>query len=379
MERPRLRGLRPQPHLLGWPVMNNSFRPGNPWPDNSGIHINAHGGGILHHDGIFYWYGEHKVAGDAGNRADVGISVYTSTNLYDWSDCGIALSVTDDSTSDIARGCIIERPKVLYCPQTSAFVMWFHLELKGNGYSSARSGVAIASAPLGPFRFVTSFRPNAGYWPANVAAELKIPLSSEEQSQLQDMRLPGCPVPNYPQDLIFRRDFTGGQMARDMTLFHDEDGNAYLIYASEENGTLHIAGLTADFLGTRGPYHRIFPGTFREAPALFKYRGKYYLITSGCTGWSPNAAQAAVADSIFGPWKILGNPCVGTEANVTFNGQSTHVFRVPNCPDTFIFMADRWHPVDAILGLYIWLPLEFEGERPLIRWRDQWDLESLLT
>jgi hypothetical protein len=37
---------------------------------------------------------------------------------------------------------------------------------------------------------------------------------------------------------------------------------------------------------------------------MFKYKGKYYLITSGCTGWIPNEAMIASADSILGKWKI---------------------------------------------------------------------------
>jgi hypothetical protein len=37
-------------------------------------------------------------------------------------------------------------------------------------------------------------------------------------------------------------------------------------------------------------------------------------------------------------------------------------------------MLDRWRPKDAIDGRYVWLPIEFQGRRPIIRWRDQWDL-----
>ena len=35
------------------------IRPGEIWPDDQGAHINAHGGGVLYHDGKYYWYGEH--------------------------------------------------------------------------------------------------------------------------------------------------------------------------------------------------------------------------------------------------------------------------------------------------------------------------------
>ena len=114
-------------------------------------------------------------------------------------------------------------------------------------------------------------------------------------------------------------------MARDMTLYVDDDGKAWHIYASEENGTLQISQLSDDYLRPAGRYFRALPGGFNEAPAVFKHEGKYYLITSGCTGWAPNAARLAVADSITGPWKAVGNPCRGEKAEITFDGQSTYV------------------------------------------------------
>lgn len=33
---------------------------GEVWLDTSGNPINAHGGGILYHNGMYYWYGEYK-------------------------------------------------------------------------------------------------------------------------------------------------------------------------------------------------------------------------------------------------------------------------------------------------------------------------------
>src|ERR1700733_7998761 len=108
----------------------NSFRPGELWPDKHGVLINAHGGGILVHDGISFWFGEHKIAGEAGNAAQVGVHVYSSADLYNWRDEGIALAVSDDPQSPVKRGCILERPKVIFNPRTKKFVMWFHLEPK---------------------------------------------------------------------------------------------------------------------------------------------------------------------------------------------------------------------------------------------------------
>jgi hypothetical protein len=36
----------------------------------------------------------------------------------------------------------------------------------------------------------------------------------------------------FPCDKLFLRDFNGGQMARDMNLFVDDDGPAYHVFAS---------------------------------------------------------------------------------------------------------------------------------------------------
>jgi hypothetical protein len=352
------------------------FTPGELWPDNRGVPINAHGAGFLHHDGIYYWFGEHKIEGNAGNQAHVGVHVYSSRDLYNWKDEGICLPVSDDTHSEIARGCILERPKVIHCARTGRFVMWFHLEPDGLDYSGSRSGVAVADRAAGPYEFIGSMRPNAGVWPVNVPDEDRRPLDREERERLSALHLTGGPVSFYPKDKIFRRDFEGGQMARDMTLFVDDDGSAYHVYASEENGTLHISQLTDDYLRPSGHYIRIFPGRFHEAPALVKRRGRYFLFTSDCTGWAPNPARVSAADSIWGPWEELGNPCLGPGSSVahTFESQGAFILPVAGRDDAYIFVADRWRPENAIDGRYIWLPIEFQHDAPTIRWRDRWDL-----
>jgi len=193
---------------------------------------------------------------------------------------------------------------------------------------------------------------------------------------LEGMDVAGGPRPWYPKQLLFRRDFVGGQMARDMTLFVDDDGSAYHIYASEGNGTLHISKLADDYLSPAGKYIRVLPGRFNEAPAMLKWRGRYFLFTSDCTGWAPNPARLLVADSIFGEWEELGNPCIGSGEQVTntFNSQSTFILPVQGGAGAFIFMADRWNPLDAIAGRYVWLPVEFKHDVPTVSWHEQWDL-----
>ena len=349
-----------------------SFKPGEIWPDNNGAHINAHGGGILIHNKKYYWFGEHKTEGKAGNRANVGVHVYSSKNLTDWKDEGIALKVIeDDENHDIAKGCVLERPKVIYNKSTKKFVMWFHLELKDQGYKAARTGLAVADKVTGPYTFVKSLRPNAGRWPVNFSDEQK---KAEFDERIDRWSEEGRKA--VFNGMFVKRDFEGGQMSRDMTLFVDDDEKAYHIAASEENATLHIPEMTEDYLDFTGKYVRVFPDESNEAPAIFKKDGKYFMFASGCTGWAPNPGRSAVSDNIMGPWTNLGNPFKGTEEEmkVSFRSQSTYVIPVLGKTDAFIYMGDRWSPENAIDGRYIWLPVEFDNGIPVMKWHDRWDL-----
>ncbi len=350
------------------------FMPGELWPDNNGIHINAHGGGILFDTGRYYWFDEHKTGGTEGNLADTGVHCYSSDDLYNWTDEGIALTVEPVGWGSlIENGCILERPKVIYNEKTKKYVMWFHLEPKGGGYTGALSGVAVSDRITGPYTFLKANRANAGHWPLNATARhTSGPILSEGK------QYGGSSLPAHPDSLnILGRDMPGGQMARDMTLFVDDDEKAYHIYSSEENSTLHIALLTDDYTEHAGVYTRNFIGRFMEAPAMFKRGEKYYLMMSGCTGWAPNQARSAVADSILGEWTELGDPCIGDTKETTFDSQSTYILPVHGKKDRFIYMGDRWRPENAIDGRYIWLPVEFEDDRFTIRWREKWTLDDL--
>jgi beta-glucanase (GH16 family) len=346
-----------------------SFTPGLPWFDTDGQIINAHGGGILFHNGTYYWFGEHK--GATSNAAFVGVTCYSSVDLYTWKNEGVALPVSDDDSSPIVRGCTIERPKVIYNAVTGKFVMYFHLELKGKGYSAAQRAVAVSDKPTGPYELVGNGRVNAGHWPLNMSQQQ---INSDvEASDFDKWWTPQWRVA-IKDGLFVRRDFEGGQMARDMALFVDDDGKAYHIYSSEDNLTLHIAELTGDYLGYTGKYVRVEPGGHNEAPAIFKRDGCYFMITSGCTGWDPNAARLLSSDNIMGEWTLHSNPCRGQGAELTFNSQSTFIVPVAGKKGAFIFMADRWQPKNPIDGRYVWLPVLFENNRPELKWFDKWDL-----
>lgn len=314
------------------------MRQGGRWTDTDGNFINAHGGGMLWHEGVYYWYGECK--GDKTYRTPGvewecyrteagGVTCYSSRDLRNWKFEGVALSPdTVDTASDIHPSMVIERPKVIYNDNTRKFVMWMHID--NADYSAARSGVAVSDSPVGPFVYLGSVRPD-------------------------------------------------GSESRDMTLFKDDDGTAYHIYSSEGNSTLHVSRLTDDYLSHSGSYTRCLPGRFREAPALFKHNGLYYMVTSGCSGWSPNEAEYAVASDVQGPWTAVSNPCKGVDADKTFYGQSTFVLPVDNGGGkiSFVMMFDRWNKTNLIDSRYIWLPVTLDDGALAINWNDIVELPEI--
>ncbi|MEG1935452.1 MAG: glycoside hydrolase family 43 protein, partial [Rikenellaceae bacterium] len=293
---------------------------------------------------------EHKVQGDEGNRAQVGVGCYSSEDLYTWKNEGIALAVVENDTlNPISKGCILERPKVVFNKKTGKYVMWFHLEILGQGYKAANYGVAVADKITGPYSFVTNGRSCPGILPIN------------------------APEKNDTLTYIWR-DLEGGQMARDQTIFVDDDNKAYHIFSSEENATTHIAELSDDYLSHTGKYKRLFLNRSMEAPAICKRNGKYYFIGSGCTGWAPNKARMAYSTDLFGQWTELENPCKGEGSDKTFGAQSTYIIKVADKPDTYIFCADIWRPKDARDGRYLWLPMKWNGDQIEIEYQKEWSL-----
>jgi hypothetical protein len=310
--------------------MKKSFTPGKIWQDTDGVPIQAHGGGILYYHGIYYWFGENrngatKRGSAVGFNTDaIGVSCYASTDLYNWENKGLVLSsVGEPSEHDLHTSKIIERPKVIYNERTQKFVMFVHIDTQD--YEYARVGIAISDNVIGPYEFLGNITP-------------------------------------HHSD------------SRDLTVFKDEDGKAYLFHSSEWNATMYVGELRSDYCQTTDTFTKNFKRGYREAPAVFKRDRKYYLITSGCTGWTPNKAQYAVAEHILGTWKVMGNPCVGPDANKTFYAQSAFVFPVAGKLDAYIAMFDRWNKRELGASRYLWLPVRFKDNHLQIEWFDEWDL-----
>lgn len=82
--------------------------------------------------------------------------------------------------------------------------MWMHLEFRKGptakstdiadilnekpDYSTARAGVAVADKITGPYKYIGSFRPNAGKYPLNCAEELKAYKAELEKTPIGDRK-----------------------------------------------------------------------------------------------------------------------------------------------------------------------------------------------
>ncbi|MFI2563820.1 family 43 glycosylhydrolase [Paenarthrobacter sp. NPDC018779] len=371
----------------------NSFRPGQDWRDNNGNLIQAHGGQVVtskDSEGktIYYLYGEDRTN---GYHSSPGVHGYSSYDLYNWKDEGVvlkAMSSADQFTSDpyfqnlysgysteqknavyrdlgtVPSGDrlppILERPKVIYNKATNKWVMWVHADGPTDQYNvqyaKANAGVAISDSPFGPFRYIDSYRLHkaASGDPTNFA-------------------------PNNPG------------MARDMNLFVDDDGTGYIIYSSEENKTMFISKLNADYTNLSASpdtavegvdFRRAFVNVSRESPAIFKYQGRYFIITSGTTGWSPNPSEYGTSTSILGEWTQLPNPFSSDVAWNSNNSQPSSVIPVDAANGKFIYMGDRWNGgSDQALATapMVWLPIQMgEGGKTIsILSPSEWKLEDL--
>lgn len=356
---------------------------GAPMYDTNGNQIQAHGGQIQQFtvDGEtkWYWIGEDKTY---DYRPVGGIHVYSSTDLYNWDDEGVVLQTMEDPDQfetdeyfknlygreteeqkaaifeDLDRNnTVMERPKMLYNDKTGKYVIWFHCDGRTANsdadYGKAKAGVAVSDSPTGPFKFLGSYK-----------------LNYDEESG------------NYGYD-----GWDGRGSVRDMNLFKDDDGTAYIIYSSEGNETTYISKLNEDYTYLSADpdkavygedYTRNFVKWSREAPAPFKYKDKYYIINSGCTGWSPNQAKYFVADNIMGPYTEKGDPCTDWGSGTTYDTQSTCVIPVDPENGKYIYMGDHWNSGDLSESRYVWLPIEFlpDDKIAIGRYSD-WTLDEL--
>lgn len=298
------------------------------WKDAEGNPIHAHGGGFLQVDDSYYWFGECRQDGKK-------VSCYRSKDLQQWELRGNVLTIDSefkpiyyrtDSELDpyqvrnagYGSGAVIERPKVLYNALTRKYVMWMHWE-NGKNYHDARCAVATCDSVDGDYIYHGSFNPI-------------------------------------------------GQMSRDCTLFQDDDGTAYFVSAARDNADLILYRLSDDYLSIDEQVRTLWPGQYREAPAIMKRGSYYFMITSACTGWLPNQGMYAYSTSLTGKWSPLfklGGP-------TTYDTQPTFILPIRGKEHTtYLYVGDRWDPTHYSQSSYVFLPLLFPTENSMtLEWSD---------
>ncbi|MGY1496852.1 RICIN domain-containing protein [Streptomyces sp. QTS52] len=271
--------------------------------DTTGAVAHAHGGGVIKVGSYYYWFGENRNA----DNTFKAVSVYRSTDLKTWEFRRNVLTQASDPELAVAN---IERPKVVFNSTTGKYVLWMHKE-NGTDYTQSRAAVAVSDSVDGDYAWRGSFRPPSG------------------------------------------------TTSRDMTLFKDDDGTAYQITSAAGNADLQIWKLTADYTGYDSLAANPWPGTYREAPALFKRNGVYFMLTSANSGWKPNQQKYATATSIVGPWTAMTD--IGDATG--YGSQTTFVLPVQGTSGTsYLYLGDRWG--NSMGGTvsdsqYVWLPLTF--------------------
>jgi hypothetical protein len=308
--------------LLGFTVsragaQSVKFEPGAIWPDNRGQHIQAHGGGILKWGDTYYWFGEERARGlDRGFRY---VSCYSSTNLAHWTFRRDVVKLADPE--ELGRNWVLERPKVFFNAKTKQFVMYAHIDGKGQ-YRFASVAVLTSDTVDGDYKYLKSFRPL-------------------------------------------------GRESRDIGQFVDDDTTAYLIFEDRPNG-FHIARLSDDYLTVEKDVCLI--REHLEGGAIVHYQGLYYAIGSALTGWRPNPNKYATATSLAGPWSEFKD--IAPPETNTYGSQSTLMLKVVGAKaTTVIFMGDIWKPDTQWDSRYLWMPLEIGNGKLRLPAPKPWTLD----
>ena len=282
-----------------------TIRPGAVWLDNRHEIIQAHGAGIVKVAGAYYWFGEDHT-GESTDQLFLNIKCYSSKDLVHWT--FLSNSLTRQESGDLGPDRVVERPKVIYNEPTRTFVMYAHID--DRRYKEAKVGVATCDRVDGEYTYRGSFQPL-------------------------------------------------GKQSRDLTLFKDDDGAAYLVFEDRESG-VRIAKLAPDYLSVEREA-ALIPRTY-ESPAMVKAGGVYFLLGSHLTGWDPNANEYTTADSPAGPWAEF-RPVAPPETK-TYHSQTAFILPVAGSRETsYVYLGDRWNGKDLKDSRYVWMPLRIDARQ----------------
>ena len=342
--------------------MDQVIRTGEVMRDTDGKRIETHGGYIYIDGDTFYWYGENKDRTFGKDKTwTYGIRCYSSKDFLNWKDEGFLIEPSEDKKNVMFYERRIDRPHIIRT-KAGKYVCW----LKYNDTSS--------------FAIFT-------------ADEFKGPYTCVNEKYM-----------------------AYGKKCGDFDFAYDDNGDIYLFVETDHvdliSAKVNDEGTCCEGLPTYH-YKGIKPPFTREGVTCFKRNGNYYLLTSSMSGYIPNPSEVAVADHIQGPYKILGDPHIDEPGVSSYNSQISCIFRYPG-KDLYVSIADRWVPefvvdeevhekltraiasnyypaykaslkdklwlgttplmgkANTSIADYVVLPVEFDGDKPVIPWRDEW-------
>jgi len=248
---------------------------------------------------------------------------YSSKDMLHWTYRGVALKAPGTNRVD-----------VVYNESTRKYVMF----LKTGPTDGADLGVATSDTPEGPFTLIGT-EPVFGYH------------------------------------------------IGDMSVYQDDDGQAYLAYVWDSIPGANSGGISQHALARLSPDYLtvekrlwLWNRGSREANMVMKRNGLYYYLTS-LTLWTESTpTQYYTARDIEGPWtnQLVPMMVPGNTANNSWDTQCDFVFPFKGPKDTVqMYVGDRWEKPDpARLGDYVFLPLSFTAKDSVVaNYYQDWEVE----
>ncbi|NLD93308.1 MAG: family 43 glycosylhydrolase [Fibrobacter sp.] len=295
--------------------------PGGDWRDTNGKLIAATEGGIIKVGDLYYLWGMDR---SANNYAFVGINLYSSPDLKNWTFVNQILKKS--SHPDLDNDAVIERAKLLHNEKTGQFVMWMHYE-GHNAYKIAEVAYATCSTVGGDYTFKGHFR---------------------------------------PMDID----------SRDINVYQDDDGKAYLICTTFGNQNVSLFELDNNYTSIVKEVYRGSASTDMECEghAIIKQGGYYFWLMSWCTGWDFNDNHYFYATKLSGPWTAGGR--IAVENTHTYESQVGFAVTVKGSDTTtFLYTGDRWSVSNYSMSRIVMLPVTVSGTKLSVGWQDQYSLD----
>lgn len=307
-------------------TITNATSAGTIWRDTANNEIINNCGNVLQDGGTFYWYGWDKYAHT--------VNVYHSTTLGS----GSWTEHTGTGFPMFGSG-FHGRPDVIKHPTNGTYVMIV-------AFSSVpgRNGIEYltATSPTGPFTSVLK--------------------------------------EDYVMDGSGNLTITMG----DKGIYQDDDANktAYLLCTADDggntNGTTKIIRLNSNYIGQAAVLQSWTVTTNRkEALAIMKRNGTYYLTASGTHGWNSGNSHYRTASSLtgtFSAWQVIPTNPSSTDC---FNTQHDYILKIVGSVATsYIYLGDRWSQDTGVgFGRNAWYPITFDGSGvPTIQGDTTWSI-----